>query len=61
MKARVLPIEEEEELAYRRSLLTAAANGDVLAQLKLRVEYHVRVYLPSERRKLDETSGSRSA
>ncbi|NWF72381.1 MAG: hypothetical protein HXY51_04925 [Nitrospirae bacterium] len=53
--------EEKAELAYCRSLLTAAANGEVLAQRKLRVEYHVRVYSLVERRELAVTSGSRFA
>jgi hypothetical protein len=61
MKASVLPQEERDELAYRHSLLKAAASGDALAQLKLKEEYHVRVYSPSERGELDEKRGSPSA
>ena len=40
------PDPEREE---RRSLLQAAASGDVSAQLKLDEEYHVRVYSAVER------------
>lgn len=36
------------ELEERRSLLQAAASGNVPAQLKLAEEYHVRVYSASE-------------
>jgi len=33
----------EKEMEYRRSLLKAAANGDLRAQDELEREYHVRV------------------
>jgi len=46
MKGDVIP---EEELEYRRSLLRAAANGDVRAQEELEHEFHAHVYSPSER------------
>ena len=46
MKVDVIP---EEELEYRRSLLRAAAKGDVDAQEELEQEFHVRVYSLSER------------
>jgi hypothetical protein len=41
----------DPELVERRSLLQAAARGDVTAQLKLKEEYHVRIYSSSERKK----------
>jgi len=46
MKGDVIP---QEELEYRRSLLRAAANGDVHAQEELEHEFHAHVYSPSER------------
>ena len=45
----------DPELENRRSLLQAAANGSVPAQLKLAEEYHVRVYSASERKKYPVT------
>ena len=46
MKGDVIP---QEELEYRRSLLRAAANGDVHAQEELEHEFHAHVSSPSER------------
>lgn len=39
---------QDPEIEDRRSLLQAAAQGSVSAQLKLQEEYHVRVYSASE-------------
>ena len=46
----------DQELEERRSLLKAAATGNVFAQLKLDEEYHVRVYSASERKRYAKTT-----
>ena len=46
----------DQELEERRSLLKAAAAGNVPAQLKLDEEYHVRVYSVSERKRYAKTT-----
>lgn len=43
--------DDDDDLEYRRSLLKAAANGDIRAQQELEREYHARVHRINSRYK----------